>query len=321
MAREWPTPAKTRVRRISISMFGSSTVGPNCVSPRRRRTNGRQPGLPTAAASPSFVFARRSSRSPEGRRRSWRSLRSEGPRASWAERRRAHTPPRSWSPDGGHIAFVDRLAEDGGPTHIALLSTATGLEQVLTQPPEGCGRRARRAATTPPLLTGRAFHRLHADDERVEPPRVHGRHAFAGADAPHGVRRPRGRRRRLDGADGSSLILSQPGYLQARLWRLPARGGDPQALNLGEGGATRAALSRQKDRLVFRSDGRLGLQPLARERAHGDASRSTNRLDASTRDEQLPVLSPDGGALAFSSDRTGNFGSGAWAATTGEPRR
>jgi len=210
----------------------------------------------------------------------------------------------SWSPDGAHVALVDRAAPSA-PSHISLLALSTGQKRPLTRPEEECGQRPRewcgdRFPTFSPE-GGLAFARATGRTD----------HVYLVDPSTQALRRLT-RSGALDvsalawTADGSSLVLSQSPDLGLEPWRLPVGGGEPEPLGLGTGAAGQSTVSQQRDRLVcvtVQSDMNLWRVsgPTATHRE------GPTRIVASTRDDAMPAFSPDGGSIAFASDRTGTL--------------
>ena len=211
-----------------------------------------------------------------------------------------------WTRDGKWILSSD-ADSPGKPSYIVLVSSETGEKRKLTSG-EGLGEY--HPALSPDNRT-LAFGRELAGQQSVL--------FLLPLDA---ELRPTGAARRLRPAgvwnatpawtpDGKSLLFSSSSsaLYTARLWRISASGDSPPALVLEAGeGALSPAVSRQGNRLVYsRWFGDTNIWRMDVSGPGGPAG-TPRQVVASTRMEQWPVFSPDGGRIAFVSGRSGGWG-------------
>ena len=206
----------------------------------------------------------------------------------------------SWLPDGKSLAIVDR----GGPKEpnsIYLLSTETREKRRLTSPPADWG--------------GDAYPGLSPDGRTLAFVRVRNyesRDVFlqpvsdgaAGAEP----RRLTFDERLVDGIDwtpdGRSILFSSNRSGTDEMWRIPAFGGQPEGLAIGEG--QHPSISRDGQRLAFaRSSSNYNIWRVSGPAATGKRTEPT-KLIASTKRQYQPQFSPDGKRIAFGSSRSGS---------------
>ena len=197
----------------------------------------------------------------------------------------------SWSPDGKVLAFSDRPSHNE-PSSIFLLSLDS-LE-------------ARRL--TSPSRTGGDFNPAFSPDGRTlafnrglsiyTVPVSGGEEQYLSSGAQYGWGL-------AWTADGRDIVFAQAGFLTNAgwLWKISARGGDPERLQFGQGGiepsirGNRLVYARQEMNLNI---WRRKLDPLF-------SAGPPDRIISSTRMESGPQYSPDGSKIAFESTRSGAY--------------
>jgi Tol biopolymer transport system component/DNA-binding winged helix-turn-helix (wHTH) protein len=219
-----------------------------------------------------------------------------------------HPAPRSidWSPDGQTLAFT--LQSNGpNPDGIALLSLDTGLVKQLTSPPAG-SIVDRVPRFSPDRLT-LAFIRNATIAGPLGDLYTIG---LAG-----GVERQiTSGNRPIDGvdwtSDGKELVFSSNRTGQWTLWRVATASSDADPVRLAGAGtdasfptvarkANRLAYQEQRqDRDIWRASVSLG------DDGAGTGLGSPSPVQASTRGDVSPQISPDGRQLVFVSDRSGD---------------
>jgi Tol biopolymer transport system component len=209
----------------------------------------------------------------------------------------------SWSPDGKSLAIAARTS-DKIPYQISLLSLDTLKATPLISPPEGSYGDFQPAIS--PDGQTIAFVRspkFPANDVWTQP--------ISGGEA-----------RRVTSesfvlingltwtSDGQDIIFSAvtPDNSNSRLWRVAAAGGTPQLLPGTGENAISPAVSRQGNRLAFTSEdrARIGIWRLPGPKSP-DPSQPPRPVIASTRMDWSEAISPDGGKIAFASDRSGQM--------------
>jgi Tol biopolymer transport system component len=215
------------------------------------------------------------------------------------ERRIAHAQAVDWSPDGTALALTD-IEDPGAPPGVFLVSLATGAKRRLTRPPPG-------------LPWGDSSPRFSPDGRAV---------AFVRGGMPQsdvfvvstegGTARQLTRGSYLTGgldwtADGDSIVFScirRPRGQVFSLWRVPASGGDPKPLEIGEGGCWPT---------LSRSGGRLAYARVAYDRdiwrsggpTASEEERRPHRFISSTQLDYAPRYIRDGESILFTSQRSG----------------
>jgi Tol biopolymer transport system component len=92
-----------------------------------------------------------------------------------------------------------------------------------------------------------------------------------------------------------------------RLWKVPPRGGQPEPLPVGQGGAFYPTLSRDGRRLAYtQRDSNINIWRCEVPRATRRSAPPT-KLIASTYSSLSPQFSPDGKRIVFTSDRSGGW--------------
>lgn len=213
------------------------------------------------------------------------------------------------SPDGRHLAFGWSEAPEE-PYRLMLLDRATGEWRPLTEPPAG--------------ISGDGAPAFSPDGSEV----AFLRNTYSLIQDIHVVPTAGGAARRMTpesrkipsvswSPDGKHLLFSRYGGGDHRLWRVPAAGGEPEPVGVGEGAMDvvsdpaggRVVYSRYTWRWRFwRVDldtGRAEPLPLL----------SSSRFDSEV------AISPDGSRLAFTSTRSGDFEIWVSGADLKDPRR
>jgi Tol biopolymer transport system component/DNA-binding winged helix-turn-helix (wHTH) protein len=197
----------------------------------------------------------------------------------------------SWSPDGKVLAFSDRPSRNE-QSSIFLLSLDS-LE-------------ARRL--TSPSRTGGDFNPAFSPDGRTlafnrglsiyTVPVSGGEEQYLSSGAQYGwglAWTP----------DGRDIVFAQAGFLANAgwLWKISARGGEPERLQFGQGGIEPSI---RGNRLVY-SRQELNLNIWRRKLDSLLSASPPDRIISSTRMESGPQYSPDGSKIAFESTRSGAY--------------
>jgi Tol biopolymer transport system component len=205
-----------------------------------------------------------------------------------------------WSPDGKYLAYVDRRP-DQQPATIFLLA--------VDNPDD------KRSLTTSAGQAADYYPRFSPGGKTVAFVR-----AFTASSAEDiflvGVTGGESKRLTFDNTyvdgldwtpDGAFVVFSSARLGSGgRLWKVPAAGGEPEPLSVGQGGAYSPALCRDGRSLVYTLASvnaniwRYEIHPASRRNT------SPTRLIASTGGNQGPQFSPDGKRIAFASGRSGS---------------
>ena len=207
----------------------------------------------------------------------------------------------AWSPDGRSLAFIDSDSA-GEPHSIFLLSVETGRRQRLTNPPLGMfGDLFCAFSPDGHSLAFTRWPTLYAGDVWIMP---------AAGGEPRRVTQDALANEGLDWTpDGKSVVFSSRRGGLLGLWKVPVEGKgiEPPTRVPGTSGAKFPSFSR-------RSSGRsaaLAYEYAARDvniwrfTAVGNGKGTVDQVVASTWYDDHPAISPDGGRLAFASNRTG----------------
>lgn len=213
-------------------------------------------------------------------------------------------PYLTWSPDGKWIIGPYRGTPQG-PFEMSLVSPETGERRTVIKPaPHSLGdsipsisRDGRTLAFCRTTMSGTCDIYLVRLDASVRPSGepvqlTFENHHITGLDFT---------------ADGREIVFSSDRSGKNGLWRIHASGGTPQLFALVSGGAMNPNVSRRADRLVYVEQ--TGASTIWRIPVSGSAS-GTNEAGpflSSSRDEQAPQFSPDGGRVVFGSDRSGSW--------------
>ena len=203
-----------------------------------------------------------------------------------------------WSPDGKFLVAPDKVVENG-PYQISLISLDTLESRQLTFAPEN--------------TFGDLNPQFSPDGKSVSFSRLMGG-GTATSDiyiVPVGGGEPR--RLTSDSkqiknstwtADGREIVFSSNRGGSMSLWRIPASGGTPEQLPVGELNASTPSISRQGNLLAYvRNTTDTNMYRLSLDRA---ARASPTMIASSTQTDGMPGFSPDGQQIAFVSDRSGN---------------
>jgi Tol biopolymer transport system component len=205
-----------------------------------------------------------------------------------------------WSPDGKHLAYADRRP-DQQPATIFLLA--------VDNPDD------KRSLTTSAGQDADYYPRFSPDGKTVAFVR-----AFTASSANDiflvGVTGGESKRLTFDNTyvygldwtpDGAFVVFSSDRLGgSGRLWKVPAAGGEPEPLSVGQGGAYSPALCRDGRSLVYTLESfnkniwRYEIHPAS------GRNKSPTKLIASTEANQGPQFSPDGKRIAFASSRSGS---------------
>jgi len=205
----------------------------------------------------------------------------------------------AWSPDGKYLAYVDRRS-DQQPATVSLLA--------VDNPDDS------RPLTVSAGQTADYVPRFSPDGKTVAFLRLthsYARDIFL-------VRTAGGQPKRLTfdnvlingmdwTPDGACIVFSSERLGTSRLWKVPASGGQPEPLTVGQGGAFWPSLSRDGRRLAYAlADTNVNIWRYDVSRMAGRSSPPT-KLVASTYMNRGPQYSPDGKRIAFLSSRSASW--------------
>ena len=253
--------------------------------------------------------------SPDGNRIAFLREGDEGryevldiPALGGATRRLGVTAGRglSWSPEGATLAVVDRSSLDE-PFAISLLSTETGERRRVTSPPVdrhlGDSKSPFPPGDSNPAFSpdGRSLAFLRFGTTQGNEIRVQALDAEEAAL----VASPKILLWDVQwDSDGSTLVFSEgPTRGESHLMRVPASGGPPSRLLVGEGARS---LSVVGNRLVY-SEWRQDTNIWRVSGPSAAKKTASTPFIASTRDDRMPAYSPDGTKVAFVSSRAGTW--------------
>jgi eukaryotic-like serine/threonine-protein kinase len=198
-----------------------------------------------------------------------------------------------WSPDGEYFAVPDK-SQPEEPFHIVLIGAKDGTKKVVTMPPDKIIGDLSPAFST----DGKSLAFLRAvssgiDDVYIAP-------AFGGQP----------RRLTFDNrnalsvawtADGRSIVFSSDRRRNTVLWRVRASGGEPERI---PGVAENAADP------IFSREGRMAYAQFFQDaniwRIDTEGKQPPAKVISSTQYDSSPQYSPDGGRVAFRSNRSGS---------------
>ena len=213
------------------------------------------------------------------------------------------SPPRvSWTPDSNSLVIVDR-GSAAEPLGLFALSVETGEKWRLTKPPSAELIDAGPAVSPDgsSVVFTRTSSNIGVGDLfglRLGPGLV------AAGEPKRLTTDNRGNGHPAWTPDGREIIFSSPragGFFA--LWRIPAAGAaEPHRILSAGDGALFPALSKQGNMLVYTKYA-LDSNIWKAATANGELS----GLTGSTRQDVMPMFSPDGTKVAFSSDRGGYF--------------
>lgn len=224
------------------------------------------------------------------------------PSLGGAERKIAQTSVEgtnlSWAPDGRYIAFVDHIGGLKGPWGICLVSPDTGERRELTSP---APKNSDLFPAFSPDSLSVAFVRQNGA------PNVTDLYAISirGGEP----RKIAGHNRVTRGVAWTSgakeLIFSSNRTGPYRLWRVPAEGGvEPQAVSEAGNNAINPSISRATESLAY-TESYVNVNIWQTTEAGAAGWSFSSKLIASSRSQNSPEFSPDGGRIVFASDRSG----------------
>ncbi len=200
----------------------------------------------------------------------------------------------SWSPDGKLLAFSDRTSSNE-PTSIYLLSLDSLSTRRVTSP----GLPGDYNPVFSPDGRTLAFNRGSQGVTSIYTMPVAGgqeRRLITGSQFGWGLAWT---------SDGRDIIFGRAGWLAkfGWLWKVSARGGEPQRLQVGQEGTEPFI---RGSRLVYaRQVSNLNIWRKQLDSKH--SSLPANRFLSSTAIESGPQYSPDGSSIAFESTRSGSY--------------
>jgi Tol biopolymer transport system component/DNA-binding winged helix-turn-helix (wHTH) protein len=220
-----------------------------------------------------------------------------------------------WSPDGQSIVVDDKSASHE-PFHLVLVNAQTG--------------ERRQIARSEPAIIGDTDPRFSPDGQQLSFVRQRSRleHDLYTVPLTGGNPQRRTRDQRSIGghdwsADGQWLVWNSNRDEQHRLWRLPSDGRQalPQMLPTITSGAhpIQFAISRSTGHMVYAEFWQdLNIWSFD---THPSAASRWKRVVASTSEDSMPQISPDGQRLCFQSSRSGNIELWLSAADGSNPRQ
>ena len=201
-----------------------------------------------------------------------------------------------FSPDGNTIALADKSSPEG-PSHIDLVTVATG---------------ARRQFTTPAGKTAGDTSPVFSPDGRTL---AFKRSSGSGSDDLYLAEIAGGKLRQLIAwnghvsaldwtPDGKAIVFSAAREGVTGLWRMRAAGGTPQRIVGAGSGALFFSIARHRHRLAY-SYWFADTNVWRMSAKDGGQAGMPEKLIASTRAETSAQYSPDGSMIAFRSDESG----------------
>jgi Tol biopolymer transport system component/DNA-binding winged helix-turn-helix (wHTH) protein len=200
----------------------------------------------------------------------------------------------SWSPDGKTLAFSDRPANDD-PTSLFLLSLDTLAVRKLTSPSLPGDY---NPAFSPDGRT-LAFNRGSQGITSIYTMSAEGgeeRRLISGSQYGWGLAWT---------ADGRNIVFGRAGWLTSVswLWRISARGGEPERLQFGQEGGEPSI---RGNRLVYARQ-LVNMNVWKRTLESSRSVTAGEKFLVSTTIESGPQFSPDGSKIVFESTRTGAY--------------
>ena len=207
----------------------------------------------------------------------------------------------SWSPDGKFLAVSDRTSPEE-PFAIFLVSVESGEKRRLTSPTQSLADHS--LAFSPDGRTLAFIRQSASTIANIYLVQV------ASGEPWRLTYNDQPTRGLAWTPDGREIVFSSgpaAGLSNSSLWRISSLGGMPELLSGTGGDAVSPAISRRGSRLIYsrrtpsdRNIWRLELSGLTA------ARNRPARLIASTRADWFPQISPDGGRIAFESNRSGS---------------
>ncbi len=205
-----------------------------------------------------------------------------------------------WSPDGKHLAYVDRRPGQQGLSIFVLAIDNLDDKRALTSPPNPSviDTRPRFSPDGKTLAFVRRFGTSAATDIYTIP--------VAGGE-PQRLTFDKVWVYGLDWTPDLAYILFSSERLGGmRLWKVPTFGGEPEPLSVGQGGAMWPSLSRDGHRLAYTQwSGDTNIWQYAIPPASARGMPPT-KLIASTQMDVAQQFSPDGKRIVFASTRSGS---------------
>jgi Tol biopolymer transport system component len=204
----------------------------------------------------------------------------------------------SWSPDGKTLIFPDSYSSTSTSSSIYAESLETLQVRVLTTPPKGWD------GDLDPVFShdGRKIAFIRASDNAVRDIYV----MPAGGGEPKQITRDGRIVDSLTWApDSSSILFSSDRGGEFALWKVSARGGEPERLPVGVTDAFQPAVSGATHRLLY-TQSSATWSILGFELHPGSAASRPRTLVSSTQQDSAPSFAPDGSVFAFQSWRSGS---------------
>jgi Tol biopolymer transport system component/DNA-binding winged helix-turn-helix (wHTH) protein len=222
-----------------------------------------------------------------------------GPERQIAKMSRSGSGGLDWFPDGKHLV-VSQIPEGVRASPLLTLAVDTGEQHVLTVPPAGS--------------VGDLSPTISPDGKKLAFVRMTG----SGVADMYVMSLDGGHLRRLtsDGTrfggiswmpDSREIIFSSARNGSYGLWRVPVTGGTPRLVIAGAERAFWPTVARQGDRLAYMSSSDSdSLWHTSITGPKTSPIRSGKRVITSSRRQYDPQYSPDGGKIAYSSNRSGS---------------
>jgi len=203
----------------------------------------------------------------------------------------------SWSPDGKSLIFPDGLAAHN-PSSIYRLSLDTLQARALSSPPsawEGdlnpvVSPDGSKIAFIRAIESGvRDIYVMNADGNKLQQVTSDGRIVDSLTWTP----------------DSRSIVFSSDRGGKLALWKVSARGGDPERLPVGTDDASEPAISQTGHRLLYTESSATWTIQSLKLHPGSEASGKPVAIVSSTEQDSAPSFAPDGTQFAFQSWRSG----------------